>query len=60
MLKYQISGTYYVSGDENQPIGGYEYPPPMEETSLPEEIADSLLKSNVAWTPAEFKKVKQK
>jgi hypothetical protein len=60
VLKYGMSGTYHIHGDENMPIGGYEYPEPLKEVKLPENVADSLIASGAAWTPAQFKKVSKK
>lgn len=59
VLKYQISGGYYRRNEDGT-SANFDYPKPFEEVSLPEDVADSLLASNQAWTPAQYKKVAEK
>lgn len=57
VLKYRISGGYYLPGKDGSEH--HDYPEPFKEATLPANVADALLASNQAWTPSEFKKVSE-
>ena len=61
ILKLAISGGYYQHATEE---GGksthHDYPKPLEPHTLPSDVADSLVASGNAWTPAQWAKVRNK
>jgi len=61
ILKWAISGGYYEH--ETKEGGGsthFDYPDAGEPVSLPPDVADSLVESGNAWTPAQWAKVRNK
>ena len=61
ILKLAISGGYYESEtEEGAGSTHHDYPPPLEPHDLPKDVADSLVASGNAWTPAQWAKVRNK
>lgn len=56
VLKYLISGGYQIHGEDGEPSINVPYPEPLKEVSMDADIADNLLGSGAAYTPAEWAK----
>lgn len=61
ILKWTLSGGYYDHEvEEGAGSVHHDYPPALEPASLPSNVADSLVESGNAWTPAQWAKVRNK